>query len=232
MENFQINSTIKTWAEDDRPREKLLNLGRANLSDAELVAIVLGSGTRNKSAVELAQEILQTCGNNLYQLGKMNLSELTKFKGVGEAKAVNIMAVLELGRRRAATEVPLPPKINQAAEAYRLMKPHFQDLEHEEFRVLGLTRSNRWISHKLISKGGRTGTVADGKLIFKELIDMKAAACLLFHNHPSGKLEPSPSDISLTRNLTEFGKLIDLPVLDHIIVADTGFYSFAEHGKI
>jgi DNA repair protein RadC len=229
---YTINTTIKAWAEEDRPREKLQNKGRAALTNAELLAIVLGSGTKNKSAVELAKEILTANKNNLYQLGKMSQTELMQFSGVGEAKAISIIAVLELGRRRASTEIPPSPKISQAKDVYTHVKRDFQDLEHEEFRVLGLSRSNKILGNKLISKGGRSGTVADGKLIFKELLDMKASSCILLHNHPSGKLMPSAPDIDLTKRFAQFGKLIDLPVLDHLIIADTGYYSFIENGKM
>lgn len=229
---YKNNTTIKAWAEEDRPREKLQNKGRAALTNAELLAIVLGSGTKIKSAVELAQEILTANKNNLYQLGKMSQTELMQFSGVGEAKAISIIAVLELGRRRTSAEIPPSPKISQAKDVYNHVKRDFQDLEHEEFRVLGLSRSNKILGNKLISKGGRSGTVADGKLIFKELLDMKASSCILLHNHPSGKLMPSAPDIDLTKRFVQFGKLIDLPVLDHLIIADTGYYSFVENGKM
>jgi len=226
------NTSIKSWAEDDRPREKLKNKGRTALSDAELLAIIISSGTKNKSAVDLAKEILLANKNSLYQLGKMNQKELMQFSGIGEAKAINIIAMLELGRRRASSEIQLTPKLNHARSVYDYFKRDFQDLEHEEFRVLGLSRSNKVLGNKLISKGGRTGTIADGKLIFKELLDMKATSCILLHNHPSGKLEPSQADINLTKNLARFGKMIDLPVLDHLIITDSGYYSFTEHGEI
>lgn len=228
-----INTTsIKSWAEDDRPREKLQNKGRNALSDAELLAIVIGSGTRRKSAVELAQEILQANANNLYELGKMNQAELMKFSGIGEAKALSIIAVLELGRRRAKSSVPQRVKITNSQMVYEHVRHSFMDLDYEEFRIVALSRSNHILGVKLISKGGRAGTVADGKLIFKELLDMKACACILVHNHPSGKLEPSNADIELTKKLSGFGRFIDLPVLDHLIVTDSGFYSFADEGRI
>jgi len=228
-----INSTtIKSWAEEDRPREKLQNIGRSALTNAELIAIVLGSGTRKKSAVELAKEILVANNDSLYALGKMSQSDLMKFTGIGDAKAICIIAVMELGRRRASTSIPLATKISQAKDVYDYVKVDFQDLEHEEFRVLGLSRSNKILGNKLISKGGRSGTVADGKLIFKELLDMKASSCILLHNHPSGKLMPSSQDLDLTKRFIQFGKLIDLPVLDHLIITDTGYYSFIENGKM
>src|SRR5690606_8976113 len=157
----QVNTAITSWAEDDRPREKLMLQGRTYLSDAELLAVVIGSATKNKSADKLAQEILQSCHFDLYLIGKLTINELIRFKGIGKAKAISIMAVLELGRRRASKEVVLPPVISTAEHAYQIIKPFFQDLEHEEFRILGLTKSNRLIAHKLISIGGRAGTVAD-----------------------------------------------------------------------
>lgn len=229
---YTINTSIKSWAEDDRPREKLQNKGRSALSDAELLAIVIGSGTRKKSAVELAQDILKSCNNDLYQLGKMGQHELMRFSGIGEAKAISIIAVLELGRRRSITEVALPKKITQAKDAFEFSKHHFQDLDHEEFRIIGLSRSNRILGERLISKGGRTGTIVDGKMVFKELLDMKATSCILLHNHPSGKLEPSNSDIQITKKLVEFGKLIEIAVLDHLIISDVGYYSFSDEGRM
>ncbi|PWH87076.1 RadC family protein [Brumimicrobium oceani] len=229
---YKNTTTIKSWAEEDRPREKLQHKGRNSLTNAELLAIVLGSGTRKKSAVELAKEILTANKDNLYHLGKMNQAELMKFSGVGEAKAISVIAVMELGRRRAETEVPINPKVGHASDVYKFIKQDFMDLDHEQFRVIGLSRSNRIIGNKLVSQGGRSGTVADGKLIFKELLDMKASSCILAHNHPSGRLIPSKQDINLTRNFIEFGKLIDMPVLDHLIVCDNGYYSFVENGRI
>lgn len=229
---YKNTTTIKSWAEEDRPREKLQNLGRNSLTNAELLAIVLGSGTRSKSAVDLAKEILSENKENLYYLGKMSQTELMKFSGVGEAKAISIIAVMELGRRRAETEIPINTKVSQAVDAYNYVRSDFMDLDHEQFRVLGLSRSNRIIGNKLISQGGRSGTVADGKLIFKELLDMKASSCILLHNHPSGKLMPSPQDLELTKKFIQFGKLIDLPVIDHLIISDTGYYSFVENGRI
>lgn len=229
---YKNTTTIKSWAEEDRPREKLQEKGRTTLTNAELLAIVLGSGTRNKSAVELAKDVLAVNKECLYSLGKMSQTDLMKFPGIGEAKAISIIAVMELGRRRAATEVPIPKKISQARDIYEYVKLDFQDLDHEEFRVIGLSRSNRVLDNKLISKGGRSGTIADGKLIFKALLDMKASSCILLHNHPSGKLMPSSQDLDLTKRFIQFGKLIDLPVLDHLIIADTGYYSFNENGKM
>lgn len=229
---YKSQSTIKSWAEDDRPREKMQEKGRAALSNAELIAILLGSGTRSKTAVDVGQEILGSCQHSLYALGKYSQAELMRFNGVGEAKAITLMAAMELGRRRSEEKPKKKTKISQSSDVYKLLRPFFADLQHEEFRVIGLTRANHVITHKLVSKGGRSGTIADGKLIFKELLDMKASACILCHNHPSGTLRPSESDIRLTKQLFEFGKMIELKVLDHVILTDEGYYSLLENGDI
>lgn len=226
------NFSIKMWAEDDRPREKMQLKGKNALSDAELLAIVLGSGSKRKTAVELAQEILQSNSNSLDRLGKMNLKELLNFSGVGPAKAIGIMATLELGRRRSRSEAEISPIIKSSNDAYLHVKTDFQDLQHEEFRILGLSRNNRVIDKVLISKGGIAGTVVDGKIIFKTLLDMKASACILYHNHPSGNLTPSRQDIKLTEQLIEFGKLIDIQIHDHLIISDSGYYSFSDDGAM
>ncbi len=224
--------TIKSWAEDDRPREKMILKGKSVLSDAELIAIILGSGTRTKSAVDLAQEILMSVDNDLYRLGQLNLTELKKFSGVGDAKAVSLAAALELGRRRRAVDVRKIEKVTGSKDVYEFVRRDFEDLIHEEFRVLGLKRSNEIIRSELVSRGGMTATIADGKVIFKALLDMKAVACILIHNHPSGNLKPSGADVSLTKKLSEFGRMIDLQVLDHLIVTDHGYYSFADNSLI
>lgn len=229
---YKNTNSIKMWAEDDRPREKLKLKGKSTLSNAELLAIIIGSGTRKKSAVELANEVLNASQNSLYNLGKVNMRELMKFNGIGEAKSISILATLELGRRRAAEEIPKSPVITRARDVYNHVKLSFQDLSHEEFRVLGLSRSNKVMGNILISKGGRSGTVADGKLIFKSLLDLKASSGILLHNHPSGKLEPSVADCTLTERFVKFGKLIDMPILDHLIISDEGFYSFVENGRM
>ncbi|MBW7868268.1 MAG: DNA repair protein RadC [Brumimicrobium sp.] len=228
---YKNTTSIKQWAEDDRPREKMMLKGKANLSNSELLAIVIGSGTKKKSAVQVASEILTTCDNNLYLLGKLTLADLMKFNGIGEAKAISILAVLELGRRRSNEDTPKNPIMNTAKDIYNYVKSDFLDLQHEEFRVLGLSRSNKVLGNILISKGGRSGTIADGKLIFKELLDIKASSCILLHNHPSGKLEASVQDVSVTKRIAEFGKMIDLPVLDHVIITDNGYYSLLENGR-
>jgi DNA repair protein RadC len=226
---YKNNLPIKSWAEDDRPREKMQLKGRAALSNAELIAILIGSGTRSKSALDVGKDVLTKINNNLNKLGQYTQAELMQFSGIGQAKAITLMAAMELGRRR-VEEAPLRDnKISKSRDVYVLMRKYFVDLQHEEFRVIGLTRSNRVLGDRLISKGGRTGTIADGKLIFKELLDMKASACILCHNHPSGTLRPSEADIRLTKNLSRFGEMIELKVLDHVIITDRGHYSLLEN---
>ena len=229
---YTTNLSIKTWAEDDRPREKMILKGRAALSDAELIAILLGSGTRTKTALDLAQELLGAYENSLYQLAKATISELKKFNGIGDAKAVALTAALEVSRRKNELVINQPLKVMSSKDIFNYLKPFFQDLSHEEFRVVGLSRSNRIIKTELISSGGMSSTVVDGKMIFKQLLDMKASGCILSHNHPSGNLSPSSHDISITNKLVEFGKMIDLIVLDHVICTDSGYYSFADNGLI
>lgn len=229
---MKITRTIKEWAEDDRPREKLVLKGKTSLSDAELVAILLGSGSRNQTAVELAQDVLNSVENDLSTFSKMNLHDLQKFKGVGEAKAVSILAALELGRRRKESERRKSIKVSSSQQVYEYMKAYLMDLEHEEFYVVLLNRANEILRCKQISIGGMSGTVADGKIIFKSAMEINAHALILVHNHPSGQLKPSDADRSLTKKMVEFGKYIDLPILDHLIFTDFGYFSFADSGMI
>jgi DNA repair protein RadC len=226
------NLSIKCWAEDDRPREKLVLKGKSVLSDAELLAIVLGSGSRNQSAVELAQDLLHHAENDLSVFSKFSLHDLKKFKGIGEAKAVGVIAALELGRRRKETEVKFKLKVTSSKMIYEHMKAYMLDLQHEEFFVILLNRANEIIRSKQISVGGLSGTVADGKVIFKSALDFGAHGIILVHNHPSGQLKPSDADRNLTKKMVEFGNYIDLPVLDHLIFADNGYFSFADSGLI
>ncbi len=221
---------INQWNEDDRPREKLIHKGRQALSDSELIAILIGSGTRNESAVELARKILALCRNNLNELASLSLKDLMKIKGIGEAKAITIAAALELGRRRKETEWHEKPQIQSSKDAYDQLWPHMADLDHEQFWILLLNRANKVLSAKKVSQGGMTGTVADPKLIFKTAIENDACYIILSHNHPSGNLRPSQSDIDLTKKLKEAGKLMEIQVLDHIIVAAGKYYSFADEG--
>lgn len=225
------NLTIKDWAEEDRPREKLMHKGRAALSDAELIAILIGSGNDEMSAVELAKLILSKAGNDLTELAKFSVGELKKFKGIGEAKAISIISALELGRRRRETEPPKKDKVIGSKDIYDMMRPHLLDLPHEEFWIILLNRSNNVIRKIPISIGGVSGTVADPKLIFKTALENLASAVILVHNHPSGNVNPSDADLVLTRKIREAGRLLDMPVLDHLIFTDLNYYSFADEGR-
>jgi DNA repair protein RadC len=226
------NLTIKTWAEDDRPREKLLEKGRHVLSEAELIAILIGSGNREETAVGLAQRILSGSGNDLRNLAKLGVADLTKFKGIGEAKAIAIIAALELGRRRKDSETNVQEKIISSGDAFKQVKPVFMDLLHEEFWILLLSRSNHLIRREFISRGGVSGTLVDPKMVFKPALQYLASSMILCHNHPSGNLKPSEADLKITNQLREAGKSLEIPVLDHIIVAEEEYYSFADNSLI
>ncbi|MGZ4034961.1 MAG: RadC family protein [Bacteroidia bacterium] len=228
MENSRLG--IKFWAEEDRPREKLLEKGRHVLTEAELIAILIGSGNRNETAVELSKRILASVGNNLNDLGKLNASELTKFKGIGEAKAISVMAAMELGRRRKETAIVKRDKITTSKDVFDIMQPIMIDLPHEEFWLLILNRANLVIKKEMISRGGVAGTVVDTKIIFKSAIEYYASSIIICHNHPSGNLKPSEADIKITKNIKEGGKLMEIPLLDHLIISENGFYSFADEG--
>ncbi len=224
------NLTIKSWAEDDRPREKMILKGKQSLSDSELIAILLGSGSRDKSAVELAQEILAVSSNDLNKFSKCSFTDLIKFKGIGEAKAITLLAALELGKRRKDSEIPKKNKITRSNDIYSFLKNKFFELKHEEFYVILVNRANEIIHSEQISKGGLSGTVCDGKIIFKIALDYMASSVILCHNHPSGQLQPSNEDLLLTSKMISFGKMIDLPILDHLIFTDNGYFSFADEG--
>lgn len=223
---------IKSWAEEDRPREKLLLKGKASLSEAELIAILIGSGTASMSAVELSKHILSYVENDLNALAKLTVKDLTKFKGIGEAKAISIVAALELGRRRKETEPVKKPKITCSQDIHYLMKAHLLDLPHEEFWIVMLNRANQVIKKQLISSGGVSGTVADPKIIFKMALDELASSVILCHNHPSGNIKPSQADINLTKKLKEAGKMLEIPVLDHIIFTNDSYFSFADESMM
>jgi DNA repair protein RadC len=223
---------IKSWAAEDRPREKLLLKGKSALSDAELIAILLGTGTTTASAVDLAKKVLQGAGNNLNELARLSIKDMMKVKGIGEAKAISIAAALELGRRRKEAEPDEKPKITSSKDVYDHLKADLLDLSHEEFWVLLLNRANRIIKKHQISQGGVTGTVADPKLIFKVAIEELASGIILAHNHPSGNLTASQADLDLTKKLKDAGKLLDIHVLDHIIIGGKNYYSFADEGLI
>ena len=224
--NQKLN--IKAWAEEDRPREKLILKGKSALSDAELIAILIGSGNKQDTAVELSKKILASINNDLNELGKLSISDLTQFNGIGEAKAISIIAALELGRRRKATEVEKRVKVKSSKDAYNSIAPVLSDLPHEEFWVIYLNRNNEILKQENISKGGVSGTIADSKIIFKRAIEILASGIILCHNHPSGNLKASNADIQLTKKLKEAGAMLDIPVLDHLIVGEKDYFSFAD----
>ena len=233
MNTYQKNTmTIKSWAEEDRPREKMLQKGKNNLSDAELLAILISSGNREETAVGLAQRILKSTDQNLNQLGKQSISDLMQFKGIGQAKAIIIAAALEIGRRRQLSLIKDRPQMRSSKDAYNLIAPLLQDLQKEEFWILLLNRSNRFIGRVCISTGGVSGTVVDAKVIFKKAVESLASSMILCHNHPSGNLRPSQADIDITRKLKRAGESLDIAVLDHLIIADNGYFSFADEGKL
>jgi DNA repair protein RadC len=223
---------IKSWAVADRPREKLMDKGRQVLSEAELIAILIGSGSRNETAVELSKRILSTVENNLNELGKLSVKELTKFKGIGEAKAISIVAALELGRRRKETEIVKREKITTSRDVFDIMKSGMIDLPHEEFWILLLNRANAVIRKELISRGGVSGTVVDTKIIFKTAVEHYACSLIICHNHPSGNLKPSDADIRITKSIKEAGKIMEIPLVDHLIITDSSYYSFADEGML
>lgn len=222
-------NTINTWAEDDRPREKLLLKGKHVLSDAELLAIILRSGSRELNAVELAKRILADNGHSFDELSKRSAEELMNYPGMGETKSVTICAALELARRkRDKSRDKL--SIRNSKDCFDILRPHYEDLLHEEFHIILLNRANKVIGLKQISKGGISGTVADGKVIFKKALELQASAIILSHNHPSGQLKPSQADLQLTKKIKEFGKMIDIQILDHLILTDNNYLSFADEG--
>jgi len=223
---------IKSWSPEDRPREKLLLKGTSALSDAELIAILLGSGTAKFSAVDVAKKVLAHVENNLDHLAKLSIKELMKAKGIGEAKAITIVAALELGRRRKDQSPEEKPKIESSKTAFELINGELMDLPHEEFWVLLLNRANRLIKKKRVSEGGVSGTVADPKIIFKLAVEELASGIIVVHNHPSGNLKPSESDINLTKKIKEAGKLLDISLLDHLITARDHYFSFADEGLV
>lgn len=222
--------SIKDWSEEDQPREKLLNKGERILSDAELIAILIGSGSRSESAVALSQRILKSVNNNLNALGKVSLSSLMNFKGIGEAKAITIAAAMELGRRRTLEEPQRLTKITSSKTVFQLMHPLLGELPHEEFWILYLNNSNKVIRKEQLSKGSITGTLVDVRLVYKVALEVFATSIIMCHNHPSGKLVPSTADRQLTRKLKDAGECLDVKVLDHLIITQHGYYSFADEG--
>jgi DNA repair protein RadC len=223
---------IKDLAEEDRPREKLLAKGIGSLSDAELIAILIGSGNADETAVEVGQKMLALAGNNLNELGKKTVDDLTQMKGIGPAKAVSVVAALELGRRRKLADMLGKKQVNGSRDAFLYMSPQLSDLPHEEFWVMLLSQSNKVLDRKRISQGGVSGTVADVRLIMKHAIDKLASGLILCHNHPSGNTQPSEHDKALTKKIKEAGLLVNVQVLDHIIIGDDHYYSFADNALI
>jgi len=223
---------ITDWAVEDRPRERLWNKGPSSLSDAELLAILIGSGTRNHSALDLARELLAMAGNSLGDLGRLSAGEIRRIKGVGEAKAVTIAAALELGRRRKMTETGENPQIRSSADVFNIMSPVMEDLPHEEFWILFLNRANRVTGRMKISQGGVSGTVTDVRIVMKKAIESLASGLVICHNHPSGNNSPSDSDIRITQKIREAGALMDIQLLDHLIIAGKDYYSFADNGAL
>lgn len=225
--------SIKEWAEEDRPREKMLLKGLPSLSDAELIAILIGSGNKNETAVQLSQRILLSVNNNLNALGKRSVRELiSAFKGIGEAKAITICAALELGRRRAQTEPEMRDSVRSSKDAHHLFYSLLCDLPHEELWIALLNRAGKVVEKKRISQGGTSETTADLRIILKAAVTNLASGIILCHNHPSGSLDPSAQDDMLTQKLASSAKLLDIRLLDHIIVTDTGYYSYADEGRI
>ena len=224
--------SIKQWSKDDRPREKLLDKGAENLSNSELLAILIHNGTRQKSAVDVAKEILKLGKDNLVELGKLSINELMKIKGIGEAKAITIAAALELGRRRQAGEVLGKTVVNSSSDIAHYLQTKFKDHRYEVFAVLFLNKANKINHFEIISEGGITGTVADPRIILRKALEQDAVNLILCHNHPSGSLKPSKPDIELTAKIKEAARFLDIQVLDHLIVSEDGYYSFADEGLL
>jgi DNA repair protein RadC len=232
LKNKKRSFSIKNWSEDDRPREKLLQKGRSALSDTELIAILIGSGSRNESAVELSKRILASVENNLNELGKQSISDLLKFKGIGDAKAVTILAAMELGRRRRGEEALERNKITSSNSVNELMQPIIGELPHEEFWILYLNNSNKVLQTVQLSKGGITGTLVDIRLVLKNALQLGAVGIILAHNHPSGTLQPSLADKQLTQKLKTAGESLDIKVLDHLIITEKAYFSFADENLL
>ncbi len=223
---------IRQWAEDDRPREKMLRKGKNALSNAELIAVLIGSGNADESAVQLAQRMLDSVSNNLIEFSKLGIHELSRFRGMGKAKAIGIVAAFELGKRRLAEKVIKQNKITSSRDVYNLLLPELTDRYYEMFYVILLDRANNVIRKLEISSGGVAGTVVDPKKIFKRALDHNASSIILAHNHPSNNLKPSDNDVRLTKKLQEAGKALDIPVLDHIIAGNDNYFSFADEGLL
>ena len=232
MQEKTASFSIKNWSQDDQPREKLRDKGKSTLSDSELLAILIGSGNRNESAVALCKRILASVDNNLSELGKLSIKQLTAFKGIGEAKAISITAALELGRRRRGEEALEKKKITSSASVFELMQPIIGELEHEEFWIIYLNNSNKVIQKTQLSKGGITGTLVDVRLVLKSALEFGATGLVLAHNHPSGTLNPSEADKQITNKLKLAAESLDIKVLDHLIVTENAYFSFADENLL
>ncbi|MBO0321703.1 DNA repair protein RadC [Muricauda sp. CAU 1633] len=230
MQEKVVSFSIKNWADDDKPREKLVQKGSFVLSDAELIAILIGSGNKDESAVELSKRILASVGHNLNELGKLTVNQLKKFKGIGEAKAVTIAAALEMGRRRRGEEAQKVTKVSASKDVFELMYPLMGELQHEEFWIVYLNNSNKVIHKSQLSKGGITGTLVDVRLVLKQALDLGAVGIILAHNHPSGTLKPSAADKQITDKLKKASEALDIKILDHLILAQHHYFSFADQG--
>lgn len=228
MQEKSTSLSIKFWSDDDKPREKLVHKGRSVLSDAELIAILIGSGSRNESAVELSKRILASANNNLNELGKLSINQLKQFKGIGEAKAVTIAAALEIGRRRRGEEAQKITKITSSKSVFELLQPKMGELQHEEFWIVYLNNSNKVLQSVQLSKGGITGTLVDVRLVMRQAIELGSVGLILAHNHPSGTLKPSNADKQITQKLKLAAEALDLKVLDHLIITQTAYFSFAD----
>ena len=232
MTQKPVSFSIKKWSQDDRPREKLRDKGMTALSDAELIAILIGSGNREESAVDLCKRILGSVDYNLNALGKLTLKQLMAFKGIGEAKAISIVAALELGRRRRGEEALIQHKITSSHSVFELMQPIIGELPHEEFWIIYLNNANKVIKKQQLSKGGITGTLVDVRLVLKTALELAAVSLILIHNHPSGSLKPSTADKNLTQKLNLSAQSLDIKVLDHLIITEKAYFSFADENLL
>ncbi len=224
--------SIKFLSEDDRPREKFLLKGKSALSDSELLAIILGSGNTQESAVDLSRRILKSVDNNWQKLSLLSIKDLMKFKGIGEAKAISVAAALEIGRRKASQEIPEKISIKSSAEAFAVFFPHLSDLRTEEFWVIFLNQKNQIIYKSQISKGGITGTIVDVRVLFKIALEHFATSIIVAHNHPTGNLKPSDADLKITRNIKNAGEILDIKLTDHLIIGENAFFSFQDEGLL
>ncbi len=232
MSEKSTSFSIKQWSQDDQPREKLRDKGKSVLSDAELLAILIGSGSRDESAVDLCKRILASVDNNLNAIGKLSIKQLMAFKGIGEAKAITIVGALELGRRRRIEDALKQDKISSSIDAFNIMQPIIGELQHEEFWILYLNNSNKVLHKEQLSKGGITGTLVDVRLVLKKALEVGAVALILCHNHPSGTLKPSQSDKTITQKLKTASQSLDITVFDHLIITEKAYFSFADEGLL